>query len=184
MKPFPRWCMWTGSVLTGLTGVVYWWMENMMEPVSEFAVINHPWQPWVLKAHIIAAPLLVFGVGLIAMDHIWKHFRLGIRAGKRSGTTTMWVLAPMVVSGYLIQAVTSPGWLTALAWTHLVTGLVFLVGLAVHQVVVPKRRTRPAMREVDLTVVRSEGGPPTPPGRRAPERRPAARPTASTRDSS
>jgi hypothetical protein len=140
-----------------VTGVVYWWMLNMLEPVSEFAVINHPLQPWMLKAHIVTSPLLVFALGLIAVDHVWKQYRLGIRAGRRSGTTAMWVFVPMVVSGYLVQAVTTPIWLTATVWLHLGTSMVFLVGLAAHQVAVPRRRARRGAREVDLTVVRDEG---------------------------
>ena len=127
----------------------------MMEPVSEWAVINHPMQPWVLKAHIVTSPLLVFAIGLIAMDHIWKQWRLGIRAGRRSGVAAMWVFGPMVVSGYLIQAVTTPGWLSAFIWLHVLTGLGYLAGLSAHQLVVPKRRGRRRAREADLTVVQA-----------------------------
>jgi len=154
LKPFARWCIWIGSAASGLSGILYWWMDHMLEPVSEWAVINHPLQPLVLKAHIVTAPLLVFAIGLIAMDHVWKQYRLGVRAGRRSGVSAMWVFAPMVVSGYLIQAVTSPGWLSLLAWTHLGTGAAFLAGLAAHQVVVPRRRGRRAAREVDLAIYR------------------------------
>lgn len=142
-----------GSALSGVTGVVYWWMVNMLEPVSEFAVINHPLQPLVLKAHIVTAPLMVFALGLIATDHVWKQYRMGLQTGRRSGASAMWLSAPMVLSGYLVQAVTAPAWLTAIAWLHLGTGLLFLVGLGVHQVVVPHRRSRRARREVDLPVV-------------------------------
>lgn len=156
MKPFARWSVWVGSVVSGFTGLVYWWMLHMMEPLGEWAVINHPLQPWVLKAHIVTSPLLVFAVGLIAMDHVWKQYRLGIRAGRRSGLTAMWVIAPMIATGYLIQAVTLPTWLSALGWLHLGTGVAYLAGLAVHQVVVPRRRwrARRRQREVDLPVVR------------------------------
>jgi hypothetical protein len=44
----------------------------------------------------------------------------------------MWTLAPMVLSGYLIQVVTIPPALSALAWIHIGTGLAYLVGLACH----------------------------------------------------
>ena len=161
MRPFARWCIWVGSALSGITGIVYWWMLNMMEPVSEFAVINHPLQPWMLKAHIVTSPLLVFALGLIAFDHVWKQYRLGIRTGRRSGTATMWLFVPMIVSGYLVQAVTAPVWLAAVVWLHLLTGLGYLVGVAGHQLVVPKRRSKRTikMREVDLTVVRTEPQP-------------------------
>lgn len=140
MRPFPKWLLWTGSAATGVTGAAYWWMDHMMEPVGEWAVINHPLQPWVLKAHIVVAPLLVFAVGMIALDHVWKHFRGRIRRGRRSGLTTMWVVVPMILSGYLIQAVTHIGWLAVVVWLHVLTGIAFVVGLAAHQLAI--RATR------------------------------------------
>lgn len=132
MSPFQRWLLWGSSLATGVTGLVYWWMKNRMEPVDPWAVINHPLQPWVLKAHILVAPVMVFAVGLIAGEHIWRHWRQGVKAGRRSGLTAMWVFVPMVLSGYLIQAVTHTGWLQALVWTHLATGILYLVGLVGH----------------------------------------------------
>lgn len=132
MKPFQKWLLWSSSAATGLTGVVYWWMENMMEPADAWAAINHPLQPWVLKAHIVVAPVLVFAVGLVAAEHIWRHFRAGVRRGRRSGVLAMGVFVPMVLSGYLIQAVTHVGLLEALVWVHLITGVLYLLGVALH----------------------------------------------------
>lgn len=132
MNAFRRWLVWSSSLLTGVTGVVYWWMKNRMEPMDAWAAINHPLQPWVLKAHILVAPVMIFAVGLITADHIWRHYRQGVKAGRRSGLTAMYVFVPMVVSGYLIQAVTHAGWLEALAWTHVGTGAAYLVGLGAH----------------------------------------------------
>lgn len=141
MSPFQRWLVWGSSVATGVTGVAYWWMKNRMEPVDPWAVINHPLQPWMLKAHILVAPVMVFAVGLIAGEHIWRHWRQGVKAGRRSGGAAMWVFVPMVLSGYLIQAVTHTGWLEALVWTHLVTGVVYLLGLVAHHRFFRKRAT-------------------------------------------
>lgn len=126
----------------GLTGVVYWWMDRMMQPVSEWAVINHPLQPWVLKAHIVTAPLLVFAFGLIAVDHVWKHVRGNVRRGRRSGLSALWVFGPMVVTGYLVQAVTDAAWLAVLAWLHIGTGVVYLVGIVAHQLAARRGRVR------------------------------------------
>ena len=125
MNRFEKWLLWGSSAATAVTGVVYAWMQYMMEPVNEWAAINHPWQPWVLKAHIVVAPFLVFAVGVIATGHIWKHYRSG---------------APMVVSGYLIQAVTHVGWLRALVWAHLITGGLYSVALVWHHLVFRRRR--------------------------------------------
>ena len=132
MSAFQRWLVWSTSGLTGATGLVYWWMKNRMEPLDAWAAINHPLQPWMLKAHILVAPLMVFAVGVIAGEHIWRQYRQKVKAGRWSGLTAMWVLAPLIVSGYVIQVVTDVGWLEALAWAHLGTGVVYLAGLAAH----------------------------------------------------
>ena len=144
MSPFEKWAVWTTSAATGLTGLLYWWMADWLQPLDEFAVINHPLQPWVLKAHILVAPLMVFSIGLVAAEHIWRQFMLRSRAGRRSGLLAMWTLAPMIATGYLIQAVTHVGWLEALAWTHLATGGAYLVGLVLHHPI-PRRFVHPLL---------------------------------------
>ena len=144
MNAFQRWLLWGSSLLTGVTGLAYWWMKNRMQPVDLWAVINHPLQPWMLKAHILAAPVMVFAVGLVARDHVWRHWRGGIRAGGGSGLTAMWVFVPLVATGYLIQAVTHAGWLKALAWAHLATGIAFLGGLVAHHRIFRRSGADPA----------------------------------------
>ena len=133
MKPFPKWLLMVSSLVTGVSGLVYFWMKRFLVPSDPFAMVGHPLEPWMLKAHILAAPVLVFAIGLISVDHIWRHYRCLVPAGRRSGVITMWVIIPMVVTGYLIQIMTSMGWLSALAWTHLGVGIVYLVGLLAHQ---------------------------------------------------
>jgi len=145
VSPFEKWAVWITSGGTGLTGLVYWWMADWLQPLDEFAVINHPLQPWVLKAHVLMAPLFVFAVGLVAVEHIWRQYTLRSRAGRRSGLLSMWTLGPMIATGYLIQVVTQVGWLEALAWTHLVAGIAYLVGLVLHHPV-PRRFVHPLMQ--------------------------------------
>ncbi|HSG09642.1 MAG TPA: hypothetical protein VLA36_14870 [Longimicrobiales bacterium] len=132
MNTFQRKLVWSSSILTGASGGVYWWMENMLHPVDPWAAINHPLQPWVLKAHILVAPVMVFAVGLIAAEHIWTGWRQGVGAGRRSGAVAAGIFVPMVASGYLIQAVTHTGWLAALAWLHVGTGVIYLLGVLAH----------------------------------------------------
>lgn len=153
MKPFQKWLLWSSSAVTGVTGVAYWWLKHMMTPTDSWAVINHPLQPWMLKAHIVAAPVLVFAVGLVAADHIWKHFRQGVKRGRHSGLLAMWVLAPMVLSGYLIQAVTQPTWLVALEWIHVGAGMTYLLSVAAHlqvfhRALSPRRSTTRWWRDI------------------------------------
>lgn len=142
MTRFEKWSVWLTSVATAVTGVIYLWMKYFLTPTEPWAVVNHPWQPWVLKAHIVVAPLLVFAIGLITMRHIWRHFRTGMRRGRRSGLTTALVTGPMVATGYLIQVLTGEGWVKAMAISHIAVGVIYALGLVLHQAMI--RRSLPA----------------------------------------
>lgn len=144
MSAFEKWAVLLTSGVTTLTGVLYWWMDTFLEPVSEWAIINHPLQPWVLKAHILAAPAMVFAIGLIFFGHIWKRYRSATRQARRSGVITLAVLGPMVLSGYLLQVSSGQILITILTWTHLVTGGIYGAALAGHQIAA--RRRRPGRR--------------------------------------
>lgn len=132
MTRFEKWAVWTTSAGTVLTGLFYTWMKYFMTTAEPWAVVNHPLQPWVLKAHILVAPLLLFAVGMVMTRHIWKHIRTGVREGRRSGLAAFLSLAPMALSGYLIQTATHAGWLRWLALAHIAFGLVYAAGLVAH----------------------------------------------------
>jgi hypothetical protein len=142
MNRFERWSLWTTAIATTATGVVYFWMKYLVHGDDPWAVINHPLQGVILKAHIVAAPSLVFAVGLITARHIWVHYRQGLPLGRRSGTLTALVTMPMVITGYLIQTITHPIWLNGIALSHIGLGFVFAVGLAVHFSIVRRRARR------------------------------------------
>ena len=148
MSPFERWAVWTTSVATFVTGVIYIWLKYLLVSDDPFAVVNHPLQPVILKAHILVAPLLVFSIGMVALRHVWRHLQSGMREGRRSGLVTVLVLAPMILSGYLIQAVTEEGWLRAMAISHIALGVIYGVGLLAHQFAAGGRKAR-AIRSQD-----------------------------------
>ena len=129
---FERWLIWAGTAGTLVTGIAYWWMKDMMTAADPWAVINHPLQPWMLKAHILVAPVLVFGVGLITTRHIWKHFRQGVKKGRRSGLIAAATFAVLVITGYVLQVISGEMLLRVVAWTHLGLGVLYSVGLAAH----------------------------------------------------
>jgi hypothetical protein len=149
MTRFEKWSVWITSVLTALTGIGYFWCRYLLHSHDPFAVVNSPLEPWFLKAHVLVSPLLVFAVGAITLKHVWRHFRTGVRLGRRSGIVTALVTAPMVATGYLIQVVTGRGWLQALAITHIAASFVYVFGLMFHQTFVHRKATgsaRPARR--------------------------------------
>ncbi len=139
MSGFERWSVWVSAALTTITGIGLFWTKYFLEASDPWSVVNHPLQPWLLKAHIVTAPLLVFALGLIALRHIWKHFLNGVHWGRHSGIMTGLVTVPMIVSGYLIQAVTHAAWLEAIAISHIVLGFAFALGLSLHQIFVSGR---------------------------------------------
>lgn len=142
MNRIEAWCVHLSALLVAGTGLVYAVMRYALEPIDPYSIVNHPWQPTLQHAHIWTAPMLVFGAGLIWREHIWKHWRQGRKTGRRSGLTLLLTLAPMVLSGYLIQTTVSEGWRNAWVVVHLVTGGLFVVGYGAHVYARLARRRR------------------------------------------
>lgn len=132
MSPFERWSVRLGSLAVILTGFALLWFQYGVESSDPFAVVNHPLQVWALKGHVLAAPLFMLAIGLIAVRHIWRHLVRGVRPGRRSGVLTVLSLAPMVASGYLIQVVVSEGLRDALVVIHIASSVAFTVGVGFH----------------------------------------------------
>jgi len=127
------WLVHVSTLLVGVTGLLYAWMRYLMAPAEPFAVVNHPLQPTVQHLHVWTAPLLVFAAGVIWREHVWKHWRRGIRPRRRSGISLVLTLVPMVASGYLIQTAVTPGWRTAWVAIHLTTSGLWLAAYLLHQ---------------------------------------------------
>lgn len=132
MSRFEKWSVWITSALTAATGIGYFVTKYLFTSPDPYAVVNHPWQPFFLKAHILVSPLLLLALGAIALEHVWKHFVCGVRWSRRSGITTALSVLPMVATGYLIQTLTGAGWVRAMALSHIGFGVLFVAGLVVH----------------------------------------------------
>jgi hypothetical protein len=155
MTRFERWMLLGSLALAGVSGGIYAWMKYLMATDDPYAVVNHPLQPLMLKVHIVTAPLLVFAIGLVFMQHVYRQWRSGRPAGRTSGLVTGLVAFPMILSGYLIQTVTSEALLKWLVVVHLVTGAAYLVGFTVHRFGMQarearrRRAARARMRSID-----------------------------------
>jgi hypothetical protein len=135
MNRFERWSVWLTAAATTLTGIGLLYTKYFLTSADPWAVINHPLQPAFLKAHIIVSPLFIFALGLVATRHVWNHYRAGLERGRQSGLVMVLAVAPLVLSGYLIQVITHIGWLRAMAVAHIVLGLIFSAGLTWHRLV-------------------------------------------------
>lgn len=133
MNKFEKYFLIAACIVTAISGTVYGLMKYMVTSVDPYAVVNHPWQPFFLKLHILAAPFMVFSLGLIFRRHILDRWATGGKTGRRTGAFTICVFLPMVLSGYLIQVVTGGSVLDGLVLAHLVTAGAFVAGLSMHR---------------------------------------------------
>jgi hypothetical protein len=137
--------------ITTATGLVYWVMKDLMRPRDEFSVLGHPWQPHMLAAHLMIAPVLVFALGLIAREHILEGIRSrGAFAGWRTGLSLLGLAAPMVLSGYGLQVITDVETRRVVGLVHLFSGALFATLFLAHALVALRGRRAAARRRERL----------------------------------
>ncbi len=118
--------------LIALSGVVYGAMKYVLAGRDPDSPLGHPWQPDVLKVHLLAAPFVVFAIGMLFRSHALIRLRRGEREGRRSGLTLLSLAAPLILSGYVLQALTGEAARTWTGYSHTAAGIVLAVGYAVH----------------------------------------------------
>lgn len=123
------------------TGLAYAWMRYLVEPPDEWAVVNHPWQPLVQHLHVLAAPLLLFAVGLIWSGHIVVKLSNG-RVNRASGFGLTALFLPMAASGYLLQVAVDAQWRERWVWVHVAASLLWIAAFVVHQIGAVSRTPR------------------------------------------
>lgn len=144
MNRFEKWSVWSTTLLTAATGIGFYWTKYLAVSTDPFSVINHPLQPVFLKLHILVAPLFLFALGTVAIRHIWRHIRTGVRHSRKSGLITALSVGPMILTGYLLQVLTGEGWLRAMALSHVGFGLLYLSGIGLHQWFLRRPESAPA----------------------------------------
>lgn len=129
-----RWSLHLGALLTGLSGLVYGWLRYYGRVPGEFGIEPHPLQALVQHLHVLAAPLLLFALGMTVRGHLASKLRAGSQEGRHTGLGLGFLILPMVAAGYLVQVATAPGWRLVWAWVHGVASLLFLIAYLVHGV--------------------------------------------------
>jgi hypothetical protein len=132
------WEQWAFNVLHGVvavTGATYFWMKYLVTAADPFAVINHPWQPAALALHLLAAPFFIAFFGMLFSSHTLRKLASPNPGNRRSGWMSLCSFSFMALTGYLLQVVSDPVWLTALVWAHVSTSLLFVTGYGAHLVI-------------------------------------------------
>lgn len=132
MKRWELWLQYAANLLVIGTGSVYAFMRYFLQPIDEWAVINHPWQPYVQHLHVLTAPLLVFACGLIWHRHVAR--RIGAEEHRRggSGPGLAAALVPMIASGYLLQTTSATSWRQVWLVLHLASSGLWTLLVATH----------------------------------------------------
>ncbi|MFZ1376523.1 MAG: hypothetical protein WAS25_08005 [Geothrix sp.] len=131
MTPLERWSLHLAALTTAGTGLLDGLLRWFGQRAGEFGPEPHPWLGLVQHLHVLAAPVLVFTLGVMARGHLWP--RLGqTLEGRRTGLGAAVLIAPMVFSGYGLQVATSPVGRNGLAWIHAISAGLFLLAYAGH----------------------------------------------------
>jgi hypothetical protein len=132
LSRWERWSLHLSALVVALTGLGHGWLKYCQQRQGEFGPEPFPAQNLLLHGHVLAAPVLVFALGLLVRGHVLPALRSGARAGRWTGLLAVAVLAPMTLSGYAIQICVDPGWRLALAWIHGPFSLLFLAAYGAH----------------------------------------------------
>ncbi len=120
------------TLAAGGSGVVYAVMRFLLRPQDPWSVVNHPWQPAVQHLHVLAAPLLVFAVGLIWERHVVEQWRSGEGRRRSSGALLAVLFVLMAASGYLLQVSVDETWRGLWSAAHVAASTAWLGVFAGH----------------------------------------------------
>jgi len=132
MKSWEAWVIRVGFGLVSASGVVYGVMKYFLAGSNPDSRMGHPWQPGVLAAHILAAPVAVFAIGLLLRSHALAQLKRGEREGRGTGLALTVVGMPLVFSGYLVQVFTGEALRKGTGWLHAALGLLFALAFVMH----------------------------------------------------
>lgn len=121
-----RWSLHLAVFVTAGTGALEGYLRWFGLRMGEFGPEAHPWLGAAQHAHVLAAPVLVFTLGMILRGHFSPMLQRGTREGRSSGLALALVILPMVAGGYLVQVVVDPFWRNVFAWVHGVASLTFM----------------------------------------------------------
>lgn len=150
MSPLERWSLHFAALVAAGTGLMDGLLRWFGQRAGEFGLEPHPWLPAAQHLHVLAAPLLLFALGMAVSGHLQAKLRKGSE-GRRTGLGTALLIAPMVLSGYAVQVVTSPAWRTGFSWAHGVSAGLFLLAYLGHLFIPHTRSDEAGERMVQIT---------------------------------
>lgn len=121
-----------GFGLVSASGVVFGLMKYLLSGSDPDSRLGHPWQPAILAAHVLVAPVAVFAMGLLLRGHALPQLKRGEREGRGTGLALTAVGMPLVFSGYLVQVFTGEALRKGTGWIHAALGVLFALAFVLH----------------------------------------------------
>ena len=132
MKRWEAWTSHAGWALVSASGILYGVLKYFAHNPDPESRLGHPWQPGVLAAHLLVAPVAVFALGVVFRRHALARWKRGDREGRRTGGIVLFCSFALVVSGYLIPALTGDAARRWTGWIHAGLGVVVASAYLLH----------------------------------------------------
>ena len=97
MTRWEAWVIRAGFALAAVSGIVYGVAKYFLTNPDPDSRLGHPIRPAVLAAHVLAAPVAVFAMGMLLKGTRWR----GSGAARRGQDRLLRDRPPDVFSGYL-----------------------------------------------------------------------------------
>jgi len=132
MKRWDAWINHAGWALVCVSGVLYGILKYFAHNPDPESRLGHPWQPAVLAAHVLAAPVAVFAIGLVFRRHALPRWRTGEREGRSTGGILLFLGLFLTVSGYLLPVLTGDAARHWTGWIHAGVGVLVAGAYLLH----------------------------------------------------
>ena len=83
--------------------------------------LPHPLEPWLMRAHGLAALAGTFSLGLVASVHVRRGWALAAR--RASGLALLLLAAALVLSGWALWYLLPEPWHAPAGWVHAAAGV-------------------------------------------------------------
>ncbi len=128
------------NYFVAFTSIIYFIAKYFMSIEGEWGSETHPLSIIFQKIHILSVPFLLFFVGVIFTNHIWKRIRIGYPNSRTSGIFLLGLLLIMSLSGYAIQ-ISDVNWLReASAYLHIGVSVLWTLGFTYHHMMANRQR--------------------------------------------
>ena len=121
-----------GFALVSASGLLLAFLKYFLAGSDPDSRLGNPWQPAVVSAHVLLAPVAVFVLGLLWRAHALSRLKSGEPEGRSSGTALTAIGLPLVLSGYVVQVVTGEVARRWTGWLHAALGLIFALAFILH----------------------------------------------------